>query len=161
MSVVVRSMQGRTYIHVRRKVNKVQKQKFYAIDGLSDKEIALLKHKAAKLDKEWSDEQGNDSAIALLFDKGQPAHIRIVPPSLRSGWSVSITKHETDTCAPIFCSRSIDKHGFESAFNLVFNRLIKGVGLKPKSTTAQVSRSLFYSYLAERYKEMHFYTQKT
>ena len=35
MSIVLRELEGRSYIHVRRKVNKVQKQRFINIDGLS------------------------------------------------------------------------------------------------------------------------------
>jgi len=154
LSVVIRTMQGREYIHVRRKISGLQKQKFYPIDGLSDRDIALLKHKANALDEEWRMAQGQDSLATLLCNNGIPSHIRVCAPNDKQGWTLQLIKHQTSINKRLICARSIDKYGFDKAFNVVYKTLIKGLGIKGQTVSIAVFKAVFYSHLFERYQLM-------
>jgi hypothetical protein len=136
MSVVFRIIENKEYLHIRRKVNGHQKQRFMNVTGLSPKELAICKHKAKKIDYEWGLEQGVDDSILSVFTKGGVdkccrtlTHLYIAKPNKKSDWSVKFVIHKP----LVTCSRSIPKRGLTSAIKSAFSVLAKHIGLSKRN----------------------------
>ncbi len=156
MSVVLRELEGRSYIHVRRKVNKVQKQRFINIDGMSREEIALAKHEAKKLDEQWRDEQGElhqESFLKHFYEEGQFKHIKVRAPDHKNGWRIGFIVNPKNEKATT-CSRSIERNGFDKAFKQVYESLLDYFKLSPKSFHARVIGDVWRQDLHRQYLEM-------
>ena len=146
-------MQGREYIHIRRKINGKQRQKFINIDGLSIKEISIKKHHAKKIDKEWENEQiCNDESIASLFCiEGKLKHIQIYPPQPNTDWSVKSVISDKSRGIRKGISRSIAKYGLIEAIDQVFDFVADTYGLKKRSITRRVLRASYQSHLKDEF----------
>lgn len=156
MSVKEVMIGANTYIRARRKINKVTYQKYFNIEGLSDKELALVKHEAKKLDEQWALEQNqgqeNEGFIGLFYQKGKFRHLRVAAPTRKTGWSVefSLARQGQKT---LYFARSIERFGFDKAYQQVFTFMVKQLGLKPRSMGTLVLKSLYYKELSTRYAE--------
>lgn len=150
-------MQGRNYIHVRRKVNGKQKQHFVNIDKMSKKEIELEKKKAKKLDNAWKNEQScNDQSLISFFSKeGKLKHILISPPQPRTDWSVKSIINNRNKCL-FSVSRSIPKYGFDKAVEEVVEKLLDFFEVPKDSITRMVLLALYRNSLKEELREKYF-----
>jgi len=156
MSIVLRELEGRSYIHVRRKVNKVQKQRFINIDGLSREEIALKKHEAKKLDEQWRDEQGElhqESFIKHFYEDGHFKHIKVKAPDHKNGWRIGFIVNPKNEKATT-CSRSIERNGFDDAFKQVYGHLLAYYRFSPKSMHARILGDIWLQDLKREYAAM-------
>lgn len=143
-------MQGREYIHVRRKVNGMQKQKFFNIDRLSPAEIALVKFKANRLDKEW-ESLTSISFMDLFLKDGDFKYIKLLEPNKKNGWHLKLIRHVSKT-ETITISRSLEVNDFESAFNAVFRALIETFNFSPRSTNVLLIKRIWLRTLKSEYR---------
>ena len=150
-------MQGRQYIHVRRKVNKEQRQRFIHIDYLSANQIEIEKKKAIQLDEEWEWEQAcnDETAMSFFCSEGKLMHIIISPPQSKTDWAVKSVIHRKKEEKVFSASRSIPKYGIEEAVTQVFEKVAEFIGLKRDSLTRVVLLGLYKHALKEEFIEKH------
>lgn len=154
MSVVIRKLDGRDYIHVRRKVNKKQMQRFFNINDLCPDEVKCIMESAYLLDDEWNAEQHNDSLMGLFFhNNGDIKHVKILPPYHGESIRINVQIHKSNTSLGAFlCCRSVDKHGLYIAFNESFNKFIDFLGFDLKSPSIVIIKKLIFSKINDQYK---------
>lgn len=156
MSVKEVQISGNTYLRARRRIGKETRQKYFNIEGLSGKELALAKHQAMKLDAHWAIEQNqgqeHESFLGLFIHNGKFRYLRVASPSQKTGWAVefSLARQGQKT---IYFSRSVDRFGFANAFQQVFAFMVKQMGLRPRSLGTLVLKGLYYQELESRFQQ--------
>ncbi|WP_137297239.1 hypothetical protein [Psychromonas sp. SP041] len=155
MSVVLRVMNGKNYIHVRRKINGTQKQHFTNISNMSRSELAKSLIEARKIDREWKGEQMclESSLVSLFCTAGKLNHIRLAAPSKKEGASIKCLIARKDKVHSFHTSRSINKHGLNGAIEKVFRLMSQNLGVNPDSVVGMLMLSLYKSSLKMAYLE--------
>ncbi|MCL1079217.1 hypothetical protein D5R81_14720 [Parashewanella spongiae] len=156
MSVVYRELNGREYLHVHRKVNKEEFNRFINITGLFGKELALKKHDAKTLDKELAARQtsSNQSVMSqFCHPNGRLKHIIIAPPQKKSGWAVKCVINQ-DKKVTFSKSLSVAKHTLEKAIVMMFEMVAEVFKLPKRSAMFLVLKSLYVSYLTDYFYKL-------
>ncbi|MBM7072601.1 hypothetical protein JQC92_11275 [Shewanella sp. 202IG2-18] len=156
MSVVYRELDGREYLHVHRKVNKEEFNRFINVTGLLGKELALKKYEAKQLDNELAAKQisSNNSLMSMFcHPDGKLKHIIIVPPQKKSGWAVKCVINKKKRVVFVK-SLSIAKHSLDKAICMMFDLVAAFFEVPKKSVNYSVLLALYTSQLNERYIEL-------
>ena len=153
MSIVPRTLDGREYLHVRRKIDGIGKNRYINVTGLFGKELALKRYKANQLDKELREQQknGSDSLMSLfVHPDGRMKHIIIQPKSKKNGICVKcVIRHKGQ--ANFHKSLSIKTHTLDGAIKKMVKLVAGHFGLSNRTTTYKVLRALYLQQLREDY----------
>lgn len=151
MSVVARTYDGRDYLHVRQKVNKVQHQVFINVTDLSPKELALKKYQARKIDERYTSEKPQHSIASMLTNKdGSLKHIRVFKPNKKNNWCVKVFINSADF-GRFHKSSSIEKNGIDEAINTIVTFTLEQLNIKKNSPSWLVFMSLYREFLSREY----------
>jgi hypothetical protein len=154
MSVVERTLGGRDYIHVRRKINKVQRQIFFPLKGATPEKIKEFKQKANQEDELLKEEQDKlTSFMGTFYQEGKFRYIKITPPDRKNGYRIHFIKHYKDKKTTTK-SKSVNTNGIKLAFNTVFYALMTEFNISHSSPNTKVLRAIWYSQIAEDYKRL-------
>ncbi len=151
-----RVLDGREYLHVHRKINKSETNRFINVTGLSGKSLALKKYEANQIDKDLAELQvGNNQSVMAKFShpNGKLKHIIIAPPQKKSGWSVKCVISQNNNVV-LNKSLSITKHTLEKAIKMMFAIVAKFFGISKRSATYKVLLALYSLQLSQRYAEL-------
>ena len=152
MSVVFRQLDGRDYLHVHRKMDKKEHNRFINVTGLFGKELALKKYEANQLDNALREQQisNNDSIMSWFVDRyGKPKHIIIAPPCKKSGWSVKCVIIRNRK-AVFTKSLSIEKHTAPVAIETMVKAMTKHFGISPKSPIYSVLQAIYQTHFKNK-----------
>ena len=155
MSIVPRTLDGREYLHVRRKIDGKGINYFINVTRLFGKELAMKKYKASQLDKALREQQknGSDSLMSLfVHPDGRLKHIHIRPKSKKQNISV-VCLIRRDNKTVLVKSLSIDKNGLDTAIKKVFKLVAGYFGLSNRTTTYKVLRALYLQQLRKEYEK--------
>lgn len=152
MSVKIRTQGHREYLHIRRRTSEGCEQQYIAVTGLSPKELALAKHTANKADKLMEAAQYDTGLMGVFFHLGsKPKRIRIAKPAKRAGWAMVIQYNNQDSWIK---SASLDKYGFDAAFDMLFKLMVKYEGFKLKSPNIQLIKSVVKQQIKADYNKL-------